>query len=118
MHFLLHYPHAIRNSGPLVKYWSMRYESVHKYLKQSANSISSRVNVTYSIGLRYQLKISKDNYTQVPPEAEIQVAKKFESVSLHNLNHTNCINEYCVKSGSLIEIKTIPWVKYNSKKFC
>lgn len=54
-HFLLHYPDIIRQSGPLVDLWTMRYESKHKALKKFANNVSGRTNKCRSIAIKHQL---------------------------------------------------------------
>ena len=57
-HFLLHYPDIIEQSGPIIHLWSMRGEAKHKELKKYSNSISSRVNLPYSILFKQQIKFS------------------------------------------------------------
>lgn len=32
-HFMIHYPESIRQIGPLVHVWSMRYEAKHNFFK-------------------------------------------------------------------------------------
>ena len=36
-HFMTHYGQSIREHGPLVQYWCMRYESKHRLAKLVAN---------------------------------------------------------------------------------
>jgi hypothetical protein len=57
-HHMIYYPRVMKLIGPLVHCWSMRFESKHKELKGFANSTASRVNITYSLALKHQLKFS------------------------------------------------------------
>ena len=41
-HFMTHYGQCIRQHGPLVNYWCMRYESKHR-LAKSVTSTSSKL---------------------------------------------------------------------------
>lgn len=55
-HFLLHYPSIIKKCGPPIFYSAFKFEAKHKDLKRVSQSITSRKNLCYSIGLRCELK--------------------------------------------------------------
>jgi len=55
---MLHYPLIMEQCGPLSLIWSMRFESKHKQLEDTAKSISSRKNSPYTLALKYQLNMS------------------------------------------------------------
>lgn len=57
-HHMVHYPFIIKNSGPLSLFWSMRFEAKHRELKETANSITSRKNITLTLSMKQQLKYS------------------------------------------------------------
>ncbi|XP_067629146.1 uncharacterized protein [Eurosta solidaginis] len=57
-HFLLHYVSSIKKCGPLKKIWCMRFEAVHKIFKTYSNSITSRVNIPWSLSIKAALKFS------------------------------------------------------------
>lgn len=57
-HFLLHYPKIIRLLGPPRYYWSMRYESFHRLLKCTANSVTCRKNLLVTLSIKQQLRFS------------------------------------------------------------
>lgn len=57
-HFLTHYPTIIKRAGPLKLLWSMRNEGKHKELKKYASSISSRVNLCYSLSVKVSFKMA------------------------------------------------------------
>lgn len=51
-HFLLHYPLIINLLGPPRYFWSMRYESFHKLLKNTANSVTCRRNLLITLSIK------------------------------------------------------------------
>lgn len=57
-HHMVHYPFIIEKSGPLSLFWSMRFEAKHKELKDTANSITSRKNIVYTLSLKQQLQLA------------------------------------------------------------
>ncbi|XP_055908123.1 uncharacterized protein LOC129942965 isoform X1 [Eupeodes corollae] len=58
-HFMIHYPYVMRMLGPLKHFWSFRFESKHKELKNYCNSITSRKNLPLSLGIKSSLMFSK-----------------------------------------------------------
>ncbi|GFS37816.1 uncharacterized protein LOC106175700, partial [Trichonephila inaurata madagascariensis] len=58
MHFALHYPRIIRQLGPPVRYWSMRYENKHYPSKKCASSSGNFLNVAKTVAVRHQLKMA------------------------------------------------------------
>lgn len=57
-HFLVHYPNAIRKSGPLRNLWCFRFESKLRELKIYARSIASRRNTPLSLAIKSMLHFS------------------------------------------------------------
>lgn len=57
-HYLLHYPYIMRKVGQVSHLWSMRYESKYRESKSTANSINSRKNICYTLGIKHQLFIN------------------------------------------------------------
>jgi hypothetical protein len=45
MHFLTHYGSHCRAFGPMINYWSFRFESKQGYFKEAASRIKCRRNV-------------------------------------------------------------------------
>jgi hypothetical protein len=54
-HYLLHYPHLILQFGPLIRLWTMRFESKHKYFKQCIKKLQNFKNVCKTAAERHQL---------------------------------------------------------------
>lgn len=57
-HFLEHYPYLIRQFGPLVALWTMRFESKHSFFKRVARNIRCFKNVLLSLSERHQYQIA------------------------------------------------------------
>lgn len=57
-HHITHYADIIRNIGPLIHIWCMRYESKHRQSKLAANVVSSRVNIAHTLAIKHQLTLS------------------------------------------------------------
>ena len=53
--FMIHYPECIRQIGPLVHVWTMRYEAKHKFFK---SSIKNFKNITKSLAKKHQISIA------------------------------------------------------------
>lgn len=54
-HYLMHYPELILKFGPLMKVWSMRFESKHTYLKRILRYSRNHINVTKSLTEEHEL---------------------------------------------------------------
>ena len=51
-HLLIHYPRSIRNIGPVLHVWCMRYEAKHNYFKRQLKSFK---NITKMLAKKHQL---------------------------------------------------------------
>lgn len=56
-HNMVHYPRLLRRFGPLVHFWSMRFEAKHRLSKIAANSTCSRRNICITLSIKNQLKL-------------------------------------------------------------
>lgn len=57
-HYLEHYPHLIRQFGPLVALWSMRFESKHSFFKRVTRNIKCFKNILLSLAGKHQLHMA------------------------------------------------------------
>lgn len=58
-HFLTRYPLIIiRKFGPVVHFWSMRYEAKHRISKISARSSFNRPNICKTLAIKHQLQLN------------------------------------------------------------
>jgi len=58
MHYLLHYGNHCRSFGPMINYWSFRFEGKHSYFKDIANRMKCRKNILKSLAKKHQYKHS------------------------------------------------------------
>jgi len=54
MHFLVHYGNHCRTFGPLIQYWSFRFEGKHGYFKDLACRLKCRKNVLLTLARKHQ----------------------------------------------------------------
>jgi len=54
-HYMSHYPELIIQFGPLIRLWTLRFESKHTYFKQCARKLHNFKNVCSSLAERHQL---------------------------------------------------------------
>ncbi|KAL3972940.1 RAD51-associated protein 1 [Sarotherodon galilaeus] len=50
-HFMIHYPRSIRNIGPILHMWCMRYEAKHNFFKKQLKSFK---NITMTLAKKHQ----------------------------------------------------------------
>lgn len=53
-HHMIHYPQSIRNYGPPIRFWCMRYEAYHNIVKRVAHVNCNFINITKSIANHLQ----------------------------------------------------------------
>lgn len=54
-HYLIHYPYLIRQFGPLIRTWTLRFESKHRFFKRCVRSSGNFINLTKSLAEKHQL---------------------------------------------------------------
>ena len=54
MHFLTHYGDHCRDFGPMVNYWSFRFESKHGYFKDISSRMKCRRNILKTFAQKHQ----------------------------------------------------------------
>ena len=54
-HYLLHYAELIRQFGPLIWVWTLRFESKHKFFKYVISSSQNFINVSKTLSTRHQM---------------------------------------------------------------
>ena len=54
-HFLSHYPWLILMFGPLIRLWTLRFESKHSYFKRTQRQAQNCINITSTLAERHQL---------------------------------------------------------------
>ncbi|XP_071843985.1 uncharacterized protein [Apostichopus japonicus] len=54
-HFLSHYPELIVKLGPLIRLWTLRFESKHSYFKRCSRNCHNFLNITHTLSERHQM---------------------------------------------------------------
>lgn len=54
-HFMLHYPMAIKQLGPLRQYWAMRFEAKHGFFKRISHVTCNFRNIAKTMAFRHQI---------------------------------------------------------------
>lgn len=54
-HFMAHYSGLILQFGPLMKVWTLRFESKHSYFKKCARNSQNFINICHTFAERHQL---------------------------------------------------------------
>ena len=54
-HYVAHYPELILQFGPLIRLWTLRFESKHTYFKQCARKLHNFKNLCHTLAVRHQL---------------------------------------------------------------
>ena len=67
-HFLSHYPWLILNFGPLIRLWTLRFESKHSYFKRAVRQAQNSINITSMLAERHQLLQAYSFHGQVFPD--------------------------------------------------
>ncbi len=76
-HFLEHYPTLIKEFGPLIALWTMRFEGKHRYFKQIVRHTGNFKNVLFSLATKHQLMIAHHLHatTTVPTFSTARVSQ-------------------------------------------
>lgn len=54
-HFMTHYPQQMRLLGPLVHFWTMRFEAKHRFFKRLAHIVCNFKNILKTLSYRQQM---------------------------------------------------------------
>ncbi|KAL1255350.1 hypothetical protein QQF64_013411 [Cirrhinus molitorella] len=116
-HFILHYPHAIRRLGPLVHYWSMRFEAKHGFFKRLAHITCNFKNICKTMAFRHQMLLCYSllsehlftHHKEVGPGCTTTLAsiEGFDQVC-HRFGDTPSFTEVYLPS----------WVKWKGTEYC
>lgn len=54
-HFIEHYPHLVRCFGPLVDFWTIRFEAKHSFFKKVVRDVNNFKNILLTLSRHHQL---------------------------------------------------------------
>lgn len=84
-HYLLHYPDLILKFGPLIRLWTLRFESKHSYFKECARKLHNFLHLSKTLAERHQLLQSYLSCGQLFPPP-IQVAGEANEIDEQTYN--------------------------------
>lgn len=109
-HFMTHYPRSIRNIGPIIHTWSMRYEAKHKYFKTQLKTFK---NITKTLANKHQRHMALQ--WECFKESRL-VTGPGKSVALSDLS--GCVeisNKLTVPTN--IAVLSVKWLKYYGTEY-
>lgn len=112
-HFMTHYPRQIRMIGPLVRFWTMRFEAKHSFFKRLGHIVCNFRNILKTLSFRQQMyfcynmigaKDLVDRDTEVGPGSSTLVASLDNARALGAILHVHLLDEvyvakWCVVHG-------------------
>lgn len=109
-HFLIHYPRIMREMGPIVFLWCMRFEAKHLHFKKLAQSVQNFVNICKTFSLRHQEYVYHINSIPTEPIT-------FKHYSGNEDFDFSCYHDLLANiTEDLTFIKTISCTNYKFKK--
>lgn len=109
-HYMCHYPDLIHHFGPLIRLWTLRFESKHSYFKKCARKLHNFKNLCKTLAERHQLlQAYLGAGSMFPPVVQIQKGVEFyiddysdrirEAVASYNFDSQSTVacNEITVK---------------------
>lgn len=95
-HYLQHYPELIYQFGPLIRLWTLRFESKHSYFKRVARRCQNYKNITKTLAVKHQLLQSFNfNGTFFPEPLKFNNGCAFHP-NLYDSKIQNAVNALCV----------------------
>lgn len=113
-HFLTHYPRAIRKMGPLKHYWTMRFESKHKFFTDSAKNTNNFINLKKTLAQRHQQQICMKRFSI---QNDIEESKK---VKFRNHGDFSKYESFLASANTNIDFDhlfMLPFLKINNNTY-
>lgn len=63
-HYLEHYPVLIKKFGPLIEFWTIRFEAKHSFFKKVVHNTGNFKNILHTLATRHQLTLAY--YLEMP----------------------------------------------------
>lgn len=57
-HFLEHYPHLIQCFGPVLDFWTIRFEAKHSFFKKVVRDVNNFKNILFTLASHHQLLLA------------------------------------------------------------
>lgn len=99
-HFLINFPRLLTVFGPLIRYWTMRMEAKHQFLKRIVQALRNYKNLTLTLAKKYQLFQAYFLYGSLKKGIS---SGPIKIVSVHRLDFADLFPEKP-------ELETVSWV--------
>jgi hypothetical protein len=108
-HYMMHFPQLILKFGPLIRLWTLRFESKHSYFKRVARATKNFLNVTKSLAEKHQKLLAYKS------SGELYVnLLDFQGASKTNINNYNGVPLSLISKYSLQDSYETSRVQLNS----
>ena len=116
-HYLLHYPVLIIQLGPLIRLWTLRFESKHTYFKQCARKLHNFKNPCQTLAERHQLlQAYLSTGYLFPPLVQVQGGVDFYA-DTYNLKITESVKNFNFQPWDTVAVNEVTYkgtkYKYN-----
>ena len=111
-HYLIHYARLIKNIGPLINVWCMKFEAKHRILKSYAKNCHCKTNLPLSLALKTQI-IQTFYFLRNEPPKSFEHGKSFHI--LVNKLEKNLIR--FSQKENIYDIKIVNWLKKSFYKY-
>ena len=106
-HFLMHYPELILQFGPLIKVWTLRFESKHQYFKRAVRHMMNFINVTKTLSEKHELfqsliRLGSDSRI----ETQMQGTRRFE-ITFYTPNIQTAIKRSGIATANIYECEKV-----------
>lgn len=99
--------------GPIVNFWSMRYEAKHRLLKISANTSSNRRNICKTLAIKHQLQLNYlflsgtlgKNIKLGPPQSVVNIDSIIKEIQI------------CTRTELINSVIKYPWVNIKGTQY-
>ncbi|XP_034246646.1 uncharacterized protein LOC117648299 [Thrips palmi] len=124
-HYLGHYPELVTYFGPLIRLWTLRFESRHVFFKQAAKCANNFKNITKTLANKYVLNFAYKFTGYMFPSTVVYKEKDASPIVIADMKQevVNIIEEdpsfqHILKSVDIHGITYSPglWVLLGAKK--
>lgn len=108
-HFMVHYPRLIREMGPLIQLWTMRFESKHSFFTNMIKKIGNYKDLCQTLAQRHQEQVLAQWKNKT-----VQIELKFGTgkyIVLSAFEHANVIGNY-FQIPIDYEVFFVSWIEY------
>lgn len=110
-HFLTHYPRCIRLVGPLVRFWTMRFEAKHNFFRRLSHIVCNFKNICKTMAMRHQLTQSYRFYCKEHLESQSLEIGKGDVTVLANVKRGLDVAAL-LSMGVYEDVYSVTWVRH------